>query len=145
MPVDIDGFAVLGAIARAPDGFPAVKGEVNKTARALVGKQLKDKGLTIDMLKTVARAIEFEAFDLIVDALSDAEIKALLAKVDKLNPDLKSAPPAGQRKLLVDLAQGTTSPAVKTVASKPVKAPREPKPKVERAINSKAMKASKKA
>ena len=144
MAVDIDGFAVLGAIARRPEVFAAARTDINKTARALVAKQLKDKGLVLDGFRAVATALGAEAFDLIADALSDAEVKALLAKVDKLNTEAKTMAPALQRKLLTDLAAGTAAPASKSVVAKPAKPVKPAKPPVERADNSKSMRAKRK-
>ena len=144
MPMDIDGFAVLGAIGRQPDAFPAVQAEAGKVARALVAKQLKDKGLTVTGLKAIAQAIDLEAFDLIVDAMSDAEVKALLGKVDKLNGEAKSAAAMVQRSRVADLARGTAAPVEKAVSSKEPSAPKVSKPKVERSGNSKAARARKK-
>lgn len=145
MPIEIDGFAVLGAIARHPQVFAALKPEAIKTAKGFVSKQLKDKALTCDALMAIATAIETEAFDLIVDTMSDAEVKALLVKVDKLNAAIKAAPVPDQRKLLADLARGEARPAAKIVAAgKPLAPVREARPKVERSGNSKAMRAKKK-
>ncbi|UDL93252.1 hypothetical protein LGH83_11625 [Lichenihabitans sp. PAMC28606] len=149
MPVEIDGFAVLGAIARAPQAFGSVKGEVIKTAKALIGKQLKDKSVTCDSLVFIAQAVDHEAFDLIIDTMTDAELKSLLAKVDKNNIDVKAAAPADQRRHLIALAWQKIAPASKAVTPKAPKQPsasRSPaveKPVVKRAGNSRAMRAKK--
>lgn len=144
MPIEIDGYAVLGAIARHPKVFAALRPEVIKTARSFVSKQLKDKALTHDVLVAIATALGAEALDLILDTLSDAEIKALLGKVDKLNAAIKTSPAPEQRKLLADLAHGDTRPAAKSTApGKPPAPAREARPTVERSGNSKAMRAKK--
>ena len=142
MAIDVDGFAVLGAIAAHPALFASLKPEVAKTARALVGKQLKDKGLTHDALRRLAEAIGPEAFDLVADAMSDQEVKAVLAKVDRHGV----LEVAAQRAHLMALAHGRAAPAspAATKAAKPPKAVKEPKPAVERAGNSKAMRATRK-
>ena len=141
MPLDIDGFAVLGAIARKPDAFPALSGDIAKTARMLVVKQLKDKSLTIDAFCALADAIEVEHLGLVADALGDADLKSLLTKLDKQNAAIKEAAPQAQRKHLMDLASGQVRPTVKAA---PAKVQKPSKPAVERAGNSKAMRARKK-
>lgn len=143
MAIDIDGFVVLGAIARRPDCFPAVKAEVAKTAKGFVVKQLKDKALTLEQLKAIGEAVDLDAFDLIVDGMSDAEIKAVLAKVDKLNDEAKGAAPQAQRKQISDLVRGRIVPAARAEKPKLEKPAKAVKPKVERSGNSKAMAARK--
>ena len=144
MAIEVDGFVVLGAIARRPECFPALKAEVAKTAKGFVVKQLKDKALTLDQLKAIGEAVDLDAFDLIVDGMSDAEVKAVLAKVDKLNEAAKAAAPQAQRKQMSDLVRGRVLPASKSEKPKPDKAAKVVKPKVERSGNSKAMRATKK-
>lgn len=152
MAIDIDGYAVLGAIARERRAFSAIQNEVSKAARSLVVKQLKEKSLTLQKLQAISGAIQHESLVLILDLMSDAEIKSLLTKVDKFNLEAKNNSPQAQRKQISNLAKGAISAAVKPVAGKVTKtakattskAPRVAKPKVERAINTKAFKATKK-
>jgi hypothetical protein len=153
MAIDIDGYAVLGAIAQKPDVFPAIKSEVSKVARMLVVKQLKDKTMSAAGLQIVGDAVGLDSFDLILDLMTDAEVKTLLGKVDKLNAEAKAAAPQSQRKHVSDLAHNRAEPAVKQ--SKPAKPkeprttkPKETKPKaapVERAASARFSKARKKA
>ena len=144
MPLDIDGFAVLAAIARAPDVFAAARQDVAKTAKVFVARQLKDKGLTAAGLVAINTAIGEEAFDLIADGLSESEIKAVATRVDKLNGTLKTAAPQELRAHLAALARGTAAPAEKTVKAKAPKATLPVKPKVERSGNVTAMRARRK-
>ncbi len=143
MAIDIDGYAVLGAIAKFPQAFPALRDEVSKIARLLVVKQLKEKTLAIDSFLSIAEVINHDEFDLILDLMTDAEIKALAGKVDKLNADAKIQTPQWQRKHLSELARSTIEPAAKKPATSKKTASSSAKPKVERAVNSRAMQARK--
>jgi hypothetical protein len=143
MAIDIDGYAVLGAIARDRQAFPEIQSDVSKTARALVVKQLKAKTLTLAQLEAMAAAIGHETIDLILDMMADTEIKSLFGKIDKYSPDVKAGTAHAQRKSVSDLAKGLATPTTKAVVAKPAKAPRQTKPSVERAINSRSMRAKK--
>lgn len=145
MAIDIDGYAVLGAIAHKPELFPAVKGEVSKVARTLVVKQLKDKGTSIAALRSVGTAIGSDSFDLIVDLMTDAEVKALLGKVDKLNAEAKSYAPPIQRKHVSDLAHGRAEPTTKAIKATKLKEPKAKPAQIERAASARFSKARKKA
>ncbi len=148
MPVEIDGFAVLGAIIAHPNLFGSLKAEATKTAKAFVTKALKEKTLTAASLAATNEAIGAEAFGLIVDGLSPADIKSVLTKVDGANDAVKLAGASDQRQHLHALARGTATPAVKAPVVKPAsragKAPSAPKPALERSGNSKAMRAKNK-
>jgi|SRR6516165_10035900 hypothetical protein len=150
MPIDVNGLAILRAIVGAPEAFPDIAAEINKAARTLVVKQLKSKSANLERLRRIYGLIEGEAFVLILDGLTDAETKSLAAKLDKNHPDLKSASAAWRRQLIGELASGaaepTAKPAKTTTKTPPKAAPKEKKqpsraskPKVERALNSKAM------
>ncbi|KQT77884.1 hypothetical protein [Methylobacterium sp. Leaf466] len=81
-----------------------------------------------------------------VDGLTDAESRTLVARLDKNHPDLKAATPDWPRRHLVALAGGT-DPVAK-VAAKPATKPSEPKalapkkPKSTRALGSAAFAAT---
>lgn len=143
MAIDIDGYAVLGAIARKPDSFPAIKNEVSKVARTLVVKQLKEKSTAVGVIRSICSAIDAEAFDLILDLMTDAEIKSLINKVDKLNTEAKSESPQWQRKHVSELAQSHVEPAVKRALANTEK-PKAKNPTVERAASARFSKARKK-
>ena len=106
MALDVDGFAVLRAIAQTPDAFPDIAGDVPKAARALVAKQLKARGLTLPGLHRLHASLGAENLALILDGLSDAEVKSLVTRLDRNNPDLKTAGPDWHRHQLAALAQG---------------------------------------
>lgn len=143
MALDIDGYAVLGAIARQPDAFPAIRNEVSKVARMLVVKQLKEKATSIETVRDIAKAVDVDAFDLILDLMTDAEIKGLVGKVDKLNAEAKSESSQWQRGHVSELALGKKEPATKKSVAKAVK-PKKEAPKVERAGSARFSKVKKK-
>ncbi|SFU78715.1 hypothetical protein SAMN02799631_02291 [Methylobacterium sp. 174MFSha1.1] len=132
MALEIDGLAVLCAIAEAPQAFPAIRSDVTKAAHALVTKQLKAKTLDLAGLRAVREALGPQPLALIVDGLKDAEVKALVTRLDKHHPDLKDGPAVAHRRHLMAIAADldpVASPAAKPKPAKaPAKAPAKPKP-----------------
>ncbi len=104
MALEIDGLAVLCAIAEAPEAFPAIRSDVTKAAHALVTKQLKAKTLDLAGLRAVREALGPQPLALIVDGLKDAEVKALVTRLDKHHPDLKDGPAVLHRRHLMAIA-----------------------------------------
>ncbi len=113
MPIDIDGIAVLRAIALSPKLFPDAAPEINNFARKYIGGQLKPAAMSLERLRDIYRAIGGEAFVLILDGIANSASAALLKKLDKENPELKTASPGWCRKRLADLASGGGEPARK--------------------------------
>ncbi|BCM85854.1 hypothetical protein [Methylobacterium indicum] len=126
MALEIDGLAVLCAIAEAPEAFPAIRSDVTKAAHALVTKQLKAKTLDLPGLRAVREALGPQPLALIVDGLKDAEVKALATRLDKHHPDLKDAPAVTHRRHLMALA-GTLAPVSAPAAKPKAKAPARPR------------------
>ncbi len=118
MPIDIDGIAVLRAIAQAPKLFPDAAPEINNFARKYVASQLKPATIDLERVRDIYRVIGGEAFVLILDYQTDSASAALVKKLDKDNPDVKTAPPVWCRKRLADLASGAAGPVEKL--AKPV-------------------------
>jgi hypothetical protein len=116
MALDVDGFVALGAIAHAPEVFPDIRADLAKTVRALVVKQLKARNLTLDGLRRVRKCLGSETYALIVDGLTEAEVRALIGRFDKHHADAKLAQTDWLRRRLADLAHGA-EPAIKS--SKP--------------------------
>ena len=148
MSIEVDGFAVIRRIAERPDVFSDITAEMNKAARAFVGGQLKAKTTTLTKLRAVHAVIGDEAFALILDGLGDATVNALVKKLDKDHPEIATAPAKWRLQHIRDLARSAAEPAAKAPKAKAVKEAlkekaakpaRTPKPKVERALNSKAM------
>lgn len=79
-------------------------------------------------MRDIYRVIGGEAFVLILDYQTDSASAALVKKLDKDNPEVKTASPVWCRKRLADLASGASAPAEKPAKPKP--APKkEPKGK----------------
>lgn len=124
MALEIDGLAVLCAIAEAPEAFPAIRSDVTKAAHALVTKQLKAKTLDLAGLRAVREALGPQPLALIVDGLKDAEVKALVTRLDKHHPDLKDGPAVAHRRHLMALAAALDPVAPPAAKPKPAKAPK---------------------
>jgi hypothetical protein len=114
--LDIDGFAVFAAIGANRDLFRDLASEIDKAARALVVKQLKRKQLDLPGLRALRKALGAETLALILDALGESDISAVLAKCDKHNAETKTANDGWRRSHLNALAAGETEP---THAAKP--------------------------
>jgi hypothetical protein len=125
MPIDIDGIAVLRAIALAPKLFADAAPEINNFARKLVVGQLKPN---LERVRDIYRAIGGEAFVLILDGQADSASAALVKKLDKDNPELKTASSVWCRKRLADLASGAAGPAEKPPPSPPRRGSRGRRP-----------------
>lgn len=125
MAIDIDGLAVLRTIAEAPRTFPDAATEINSFARKFVVGQLKPATTNLDRLREVYGAIGGQAFVLILDGQTDSASAALVKKLDKDNPDIRTAPSHRLRRRIAELASGAAEPI-----SKPPKTPKkEPKDK----------------
>src|SRR5262249_38751921 len=122
MPLDIDGFAVLARIAAHSETFQDIAKDVTAAARTLVVKQIKSKTTSLQRLRDIRAALQPEAFGLVMDGLPDAQIKSLLGKLDKHNPELGASTAEWRRQQVLALASGSAEPAAK------VKAPPKPKP-----------------
>ena len=101
MALEIDGLAVLCAIAEAPEAFPAIRSDVTKAAHALVTKQLKAKTLDLAGLRAVREALGPQPLALIVDGLKDAEVKALVTRLGRKETVLE---PCYKMEQLIELA-----------------------------------------
>ncbi|MBK5957294.1 hypothetical protein CCR97_03605 [Rhodoplanes elegans] len=122
MALEIDGFEVFRSIGSHRAAFEAIAPDVVKAARTLVVKLIKDKKTELAAVRAIHSALGAEAFGLVTDGMSDAEIKSLGSKLDKHNPVFKETDPAAQRRLVLALAGGMAEPAEKSKA-----APKAPK------------------
>ena len=91
MAADIDAYAVLGNIGAHRDTFAGVAHEISKVARMIVIKQIKSKSSTLGLLREIREAIGDLAFQLIVDGMTEAQVKSSVAKFDKYRRELKVA------------------------------------------------------
>jgi hypothetical protein len=89
MVLDIDGFAVFRSIGAHPRAFASIATEVAKVARGLVVKQINAKTSDLKSVRNICAAIGRDSFDLILDGLTDGQVKSLVAKVDKHHPETK--------------------------------------------------------
>jgi hypothetical protein len=124
MSIALDGFEVLRLLGKHAALFGAIRADVDKAARALVVKALKAKTLDLAALRAIARALEGDPIELVLEGLGDADVTALLGKVDKYHPELKTSAMPWRRKHLKALAEGLAEPvAAPLQAAKP---PAEP-------------------
>ena len=94
MALDVDGYAVLQAMASAPEAFPDIRTEIPKAARALVVKQLKARALRVASLRLIREVLGSESFALIADGMSEAEVKGVVTRLDPHHPSLRTATPS---------------------------------------------------
>ncbi|MGY2053012.1 hypothetical protein [Methylobacterium sp. JK268] len=106
MALEIDGLAILCAIAEAPEAFPAIRADVAKAARILATKQLKARDMTLEGLRQMQAALGSQPLALLVEGLSDAEVRGLAARFDPHNAGLRTAGPVAQRRRFLALAAG---------------------------------------
>lgn len=150
MAIDVDGFGILRSIGENPQIFTAIEQEINKTARMFVTKQIKDKTTNLVSLRAMHGVLGDETFAFILDDFSDSATIALAKRLDKNHPEIASASPQWSRKRIEELVKGAAEPVPKmpkkvTATSKgepkekPIRPNRLLKPKVERALNSKAL------
>lgn len=139
--IALDTFVLLRSIAGAPETFAAVEADLERAAVSSVKKVLKTKGLTIEDLRAVNRALGEDALGFILghDAVKESDIKALVKKLDKHWPMLANARIDQQRDHLLALATGAVRPVEKALPPRPADRKGGAKPK--KAEWSKAMSA----
>jgi hypothetical protein len=123
---ELDGFATLREIGDHPDEFRAIDAIIAKAARELIVKRLKHKSLTVQDARAVRGAVGNEAFDLITDDLSAANLKSIVTKLDKHHAATKGSTPQWQRQHLRALLEGTVEPTPKSSRSKQASPPAKP-------------------
>lgn len=124
MALEIDGFAVFHSIGSHRAAFAGIATDLAKAAQTLVVKAIKDKKTGVVALRDIRAAVGAEAFNLITDGMSDAQVKSLATKLDKHNPDLSISDPAEQRRHVLALVEGAAEPM-----EKPKTAPKRQTPK----------------
>ncbi|MFG1428184.1 hypothetical protein [Roseixanthobacter glucoisosaccharinicivorans] len=120
MAIHLDGHAVFAAIGAHPAAFPDLSTDVAVAAEKLLVKQIKAKGLTLDGLRALFKAIGSDLATVLLDTLKDTDVAALVKKLDKNRAGLEPAP---ARALLHALGLGLSEPE----ADKP-KPPTKSKP-----------------
>jgi hypothetical protein len=127
--LEVDGFAVLHSIGSNRDIFAALSRDIARTARMLVIRQIAHKDTGLDAVRSIHAAVGPEAFRLIVDGMSDAQIKSLALRLDKHAPQAR-AEDGSARQHVLDLAEGAVEPSEKGAArvTRPKKMPAAPAP-----------------
>lgn len=129
MTLDVDGFAVFRSIGSHPEAFAAVAAEAAKAARMLVVKQIAHKDTELKAVRGIRATVGPEAFSLIADGMTDAQIKSLAAKLDKHNPELKTSNATALRRHVLALAEGSAESSEKQkAAAKRAKSKKAPAP-----------------
>jgi hypothetical protein len=118
MALDLDGFAVFDRIGKHPDVFSTIDIDVKKAARSLIVKHLKAKAIGLTEIRDTRKALGEATFRLVVDGLTDAEVKSVLTKVDKHHPEMKAGSPSWRRQQLGGLANGSIEPTQKLASTK---------------------------
>lgn len=129
MALDIDGFAVFHSIASHREVFAGIAGDLAKSARTLVVKAIKDKSTLLGKLRGIRAALGGEAFNLIMDGVPDAQIKTVVSRLDKHNPELSGADAAWRHRHILALAEGAAEPVEKPMAAPKKQAPKKQKAK----------------
>ena len=128
MALEFDGFEAWRAIAESPDTFASLRAEAAKSARAALVKYLRTRTLGIPGLRTARKALGKDLFRHLIDGMKDAEVKAIVARLDKYHPELKGSDPAWRRQHLLQLVKGDAEPAPKPQKPAKKSAPRKAKP-----------------
>ena len=110
MSIALDGFEVFRQVGKHTDVFASIRADVDKQARALVGKCLKAKSTDLDGLRDIRKALGQEQFGLLLEGLKDTEVKSVLGRLDKHHPELKQGSTSWRRQHLVALADGSSTP-----------------------------------
>jgi hypothetical protein len=121
MALDLDAFATWRAIAKAPALFAPMAADAARATRKLLVKCLKAKALDLAGIRAMRQALGAETFGLILDGMTDAEVKTLVARFDRHNREAKSADGAWRRRHFVDLVQGAAKPVAKAPPAKSAK------------------------
>jgi len=128
MRLDVDGFAILRIIGGHRDSFTAITADVGKAARALLVKQMAHKGTGLKTVRDIRAAVGAEAFSLIIDGMTEAQIKSLASRLDRHAAAAKAADGTTRLHVLA-LAEGAAQPAPQPdVAAKTPRTKRTPAP-----------------
>ncbi len=149
MAMEVNGAAILSAIAGSPTDFGMNGAQLNALAMATLLSRLKDKAVGLPHLRAIVDLVGGEDVKLALDHLASKDVSALVKRLDALNPDLKGADEQWQRQRAAALMDGA-EPATAAPRAPPAKRPATPRAggaKTGEVMKSKALKprASKKA
>lgn len=111
MALEVDGFAVLRVIGVHPHIFKATVADTARAARRLVARQIAHKNTGLKTVRDIRGLLGPEVFSLIIDGMSDAQIRSLTARLDRHAAPAKIADGTARRHVLA-LADGSVLPAV---------------------------------
>jgi hypothetical protein len=133
--LEVNGFEILRTIGVHAHVFKLISADVTKAARALVIRQIAHKSTGLKTVRDIRAAVGPEAFSLVVDGMSDAQIRSLTLKLDRHAATAKAADGTARRHIIA-LADGSAQPSeqpadgTKPVRTKKVPAPPSPPPRV---------------
>lgn len=131
MALDVDGFSVLRTIGVHPHIFKAIAADAVKAARMLIVKQIAHRNTGLKTVRDIRAAVGPEAFSLIMDGMTDTQIRSLVTRLDRHAAPAKAADGAARRHALA-LADGSLQPAEQPPgvirAVRPKKTPAPPRP-----------------
>ena len=113
MALEFDGFEAWRAVAESPDSFASLRAEAAKSARAALVRYLKAKTSGLAELRRARKALGKQTFGLLIDGMKDAEVKTLVARLDKHHPQLKAADAAWRRQHILQLVKADAEPVPK--------------------------------
>jgi hypothetical protein len=143
MAMEVDGAAILSAIAHQPAAFAMSTTQVNTLAMQTLLSRLKDKAADLSTMRQIAKTIGTHDFAIALDTLPQKDIASIFKRLDPKHPDLKTADETALRAHVAKLAAGALEPTAAIPAQpKTPKAPAKPKsPKMGQVMKSKALKA----
>jgi hypothetical protein len=134
-----DGPSILAAIGNDPSAFPALKADIDATARKLLTKQLKAASLSIETLGRMLSTIGEGGIRIGFDEISPKDLATIARRLDPANHSLAEADGAGLRDHICGLGRGDVAPTPgKKVAMRPTaKKKKTVAPKIGEVLNSK--------
>jgi hypothetical protein len=120
MSTTIDGFEILKTIGQSAKLFEDLRSEVNKLALTLIKKKLKSKNMNLLDFKNLESNLENDTLSLIIDSLTETELKSLTKKLDPYLPALSNARAPALRPHLRALAAAQANPSPKPAKAKKI-------------------------
>jgi hypothetical protein len=144
MTMEVDGAAILMALAKDPSAFSMTKTQIDALATSAIMSKLKEKGLSLASLRAIATALGDQDFRFLISSMPAKEAKAL-AKIDAKHPEFKTADEHWHRSQIIRLARGEIQPTIsaqKLARTPKVAVPRPAAPKIGKIMGSEAQKAA---
>jgi hypothetical protein len=125
--LEVDGFAILHSIGARPDIFAALARDIARTARTLVIRQIVHKSTGLEAVRSIHAAVGPEAFRLIMDGMSDTQIKSLALRLDRYAPQARAEDGTARTHVLA-LVEGALQPSEKQGTATRVMRPKKKAP-----------------